>query len=82
MSGRQPGRQRNWIGQVLVLTAHQSKEVKGRSVQPTGLHNGERSGELNGEHAPPANALNCGELQSPRSVRSAKAQLTGLRRFS
>ena len=53
MSARQPGRQRNRIGHVLVLTAHQSKEVEGRSVQPVGLHHGERSGEPNGEHAPP-----------------------------
>ena len=53
MSAGQPGQQRNWIGQALVLTVRQSKGAKERSVQPVGLHNGEHSGEPNGEHAPP-----------------------------
>lgn len=63
MSAWQPGRQRIWIGQALVLTAHQSKEINGRSVQPVGLHNrGALRGAERGARSR-ANALNCGELR-------------------
>lgn len=82
MSARQPGQQRNRIGQVRVLTVRQSKGIEERSVQPVGLHyGGAQRGAERGARSP-ANALNCGELQSQRGVRSEKVQVTDLQNFS